>query len=318
LGDCTGDFMRTNQWVNPAGGFNTDGGTVFWFACNGAQATAVIIEGWGVDQYDGGYGLKRFYESRGYTVDTMYNQYILGYKSPTQGFTYDQYKAEINAGRPVMIHLEGHTVVGVGYGDTTTDLMYIHDTWDYTDHSMTWGGTYSGMQHQGVTIVQLQSLPPVITSCTLAGDEMNQFARGESVYVKGSGLEPNTVYNIWIQNAPVDEGKTLVTGEDPSGAQETVTTGPDNGNPSGGFPVTEIWAILESEPVTHHPYDIVVDKQSDGVNTDNFNSGSDGIDSVTAVGFVAPVHELPAILLFSLGLLVLMGYVVVRQAKKEE
>ena len=112
------------------------------------------MESYGIDVYDGGYGVKLFYESRGYTVSSMYNQYILGYASPTQGFTYDQYKAEIDAGRPVMIHVAGHTMVGFGYNDAT-NLMYIHDTWDYSDHTMTWGGSYYGMQHYAVTIVQL-------------------------------------------------------------------------------------------------------------------------------------------------------------------
>ena len=116
------------------------------------------MAGWGVPYtYDGGYGLKLFYESRGYTVDTMYNQYIKGQGSdPALGFTYAQYKAEIDAGRPVMIHVTGHTMVGFGYDDAS-NLMYIHDTWDYSDHTMTWGGKYSGMQHRGATIVQLQS-----------------------------------------------------------------------------------------------------------------------------------------------------------------
>jgi hypothetical protein len=35
--------------------------------------------------------------------------------------------------------------------------MYIHDTWDYNVHTMTWGGSYSGMQHYAVTIVQLEA-----------------------------------------------------------------------------------------------------------------------------------------------------------------
>jgi len=147
--------MKTNKWF--AGrGFNTDGGTVFYNFTDGSPLSWTAMEGAGIHIYDGGYGLKLFYESRGYTVINMYNQYILGQgTSPALGFTYDQFKTEIDAGRPVMIHLEGHTIVGFGYDDDTTDLMYIHDTWDYLDHTMTWGGTYSGMQHKGVTIVQL-------------------------------------------------------------------------------------------------------------------------------------------------------------------
>jgi hypothetical protein len=155
--DCTGDFMKTNQWF-PAWGFNTDGGTVFWNYTDGSPLYWWEMENYGIDTTDGGYGLKLFYESRGYTVSDMYNQYILDYASPTLGFTYDQYKAEIDAGRPVMIHVEGHTMVGFGYDDAT-NLMYIHDTWDYDDHTMTWGGSYAGMDHLGVTIVQVGVAP---------------------------------------------------------------------------------------------------------------------------------------------------------------
>jgi uncharacterized repeat protein (TIGR01451 family) len=156
-GECTGDFMKTNQWVNPSQGFNTDGSTVFYNYTSGAPLYWYDMESYDIDVYDGGYGVKLFYESRGYTVSNMYNQYILGCVSSTQGFRYDQYKAEIDAGRPVMIHVAGHTMVGFGYNDAT-NLMYIHDTWDYSDHTMTWGGSYHGMQHYAVTIVQLEAV----------------------------------------------------------------------------------------------------------------------------------------------------------------
>ena len=37
-----------------------------------------------------------------------------------------------------MLNLAGHTVVGVGYDDSS-NLVYIHDTWDYNNHTLTWG-----------------------------------------------------------------------------------------------------------------------------------------------------------------------------------
>ena len=157
--DCTGDFMKTNQWI-PAKGFNIDGSTVFYNYTDGSPLPYADMEGHGIHMEDGGYGIKLFYESRGYTVTEMFNQHILGYAHPIYGYTYDQYKAEIDAGRPVMIHVEGHTMVGIGYDDAT-DLMYIHDTWDYNVHIMTWGGSYSGMDQTGVTIVHLQ-VPDII------------------------------------------------------------------------------------------------------------------------------------------------------------
>ena len=168
---------------------------------------------------------------------------------------------------------------------------------------MIWGGRYSGHQHYGVTVIHLQS---VITSCTQAGNEMNQFAPNTSVYVKGSWLEATTEYKIWLQDDPVSGGDLLISGEDDSGPQETVTT-----DGSGNFSPTEIWPIPESEPVTHHPYDIVVDKVGDGEGT--YSSTNDGIDSISAAGIVAPIPEEQTLVLFSIGVLMLAGYVIVRR-----
>ena len=112
--------------------------------------------GYGITN-DGTYGRKLFYEARGYTVTDCYSQ-------PTDnnyagGFSFAQYKAEIDAGRPVMLNLEGHTIVGVGYNDSG-NTVYIHDTWDYNNHTMTWGSSYSGMLLLSVSIVNLQASVP--------------------------------------------------------------------------------------------------------------------------------------------------------------
>jgi hypothetical protein len=172
LGDCTGDYMKTNKWFSTHS-LNTDGETRFYYYESGAPTpTSDLVTLGPPFSYDGGLGIELFYESRGYAVTAAYNQLIRGRGSdPGLGFTYDQYKAEIDAGRPVMIHVEGHTVVGVGYNDTSSDLMYIHDTWDYETHTMTWGDSYSGMPHYMVTIVQLESPftpAPTVTSITPA------------------------------------------------------------------------------------------------------------------------------------------------------
>jgi hypothetical protein len=312
-GDCTGDYMKTNQYNYG----NSDGSTKFFYYTSGAETHDYDLEtaGPGYYDHDGGYGLKLFYESRGYTVTSMYNQYLLGVDPDeagplpvtTDGCVFDDYKAEIDAGRPVLIHVRGHTMLGYGYDDP--DTIYIHDTWDYNSHTMPWGGSYSGMQHLGVTVFQLESLP-VITSCDSGGTEVNSFAPGENVSVKGSGLEPDTQYKIWLQDNPVNEGDPLNSSEDDSGSQETVTT-----DGSGNFGPTPIWAILGNASITNREYDIVVNKGTGEVGQ-TYNAADDGLDSATAVGITAPVPELPTILLFSMGLLVLTGYVVVR--KKDE
>ena len=159
-GDCTGDYMKTNQSTYD----NSDGSTTLWYYTDGSPTYCSDLISSGIDN-DGGCGHKDFYESRGYTVTETYNQYI-DTQGLTYGFTYDQYKAEIDAGRPVMIHVTGHTMVGVGYDDSTSNLMYINDTWDYLTHTMVWGGSYSGMTHYAVTIVQLAP------AATPYGDEL--------------------------------------------------------------------------------------------------------------------------------------------------
>jgi len=186
-GDCTADYMKTNQ----SNYGNVDGGTTFYNFNDGSPLHWYEMEGYGIAAEDGGYGLKLFYESRGYAVTEMYNQYIRGYVSPIRGFTYEQYKAEIDAGRPVMIHVQGHTMVGVGYDDTS-NLVYLHDTWDYGVHTMVWGDAYAGMQHYAVTIVQLAPLtsPPAAPTDLVA-------TAGAASY-SDTGLAAGTTYHYRV------------------------------------------------------------------------------------------------------------------------
>ena len=100
---------------------------------------------------DGTVGRKQFYQAKGYAVTDCYNRFTDNQYSG--GFSFEQYKDEIDVGRPVMINLEGHTIVGVGYADPNT--VYIHDTWDNQTHAMPWGGSYAGMDMVAVSIVNL-------------------------------------------------------------------------------------------------------------------------------------------------------------------
>jgi len=145
---CTGDFMGTNQSYYG----NSDGSTTFYYYSNGNPMNNYT--GGEPEIRDGCHGMRLFYESRGYTVTQNYTQLIFGYNGNTLGFTLDQFKNEIDNGRPVLIQVVGHTMLGYGYEDASSTI-YIHDTWDYSDHSMTWGGSYSGMEQWGVTVVQL-------------------------------------------------------------------------------------------------------------------------------------------------------------------
>jgi hypothetical protein len=71
------------------------------------------------------------------------------------GFRMLIFKIEITAGRPVIIQLEGHTMLGMGYNDDGTNTIFVHNAWDYNEHSMVWGGAYNGMAQEAVTVIQL-------------------------------------------------------------------------------------------------------------------------------------------------------------------
>ena len=151
--DAIGDYMYTSQstYGNADGAtkFSTWGDSTTPFTCND-MATSLFPS----VRADGTLGRKLFYNARGYTVTDCYNQQTDNVS--TGGFSFAQYKAEIDAGRPVMLNLVGHTVVGVGY-DSSSNTIYLHDTWDYLNHTMTWGGSYSGMALQSVSIVNIQA-----------------------------------------------------------------------------------------------------------------------------------------------------------------
>ncbi len=144
-----GDFMKTSQSAYG----NKDGSTTFYtWTSDPGRLTCSDMVAEGISTKDGTYGRKLFYQARGYTVTDCYNQKT---DNNGGGFSFAKFKTEINNNRPVMINLHGHTVVGVGYDDTT-NKVYIHDTWDYNNHTMTWGGSYSGMPMESVSIVNLQ------------------------------------------------------------------------------------------------------------------------------------------------------------------
>ncbi len=156
FGEAVGDYMRTSQ---SAFG-NPDGATTFYtYTEISDRLTCQTLENEGV-QNDGTVGRKNYYQSRGYTVTECFNQRTDN--SIAGGFSLSQFKQEIDAGRPVMINLQGHTIVGYGYDGNT---IYIRDTWSSDPDvrpTMQWGGSYQGMPMQSVSIVKVSpgSTPP--------------------------------------------------------------------------------------------------------------------------------------------------------------
>lgn len=103
------------------------------------------------------YGMDEYFRYAGYgsgsiTTDTSFYTQLIYSTSAPRGMTFSQYKAEIDAGRVVMIHVQGHSMFGYGYIDSGGQQKIIFDdTWGGHGQTMDWGGSYSGMSHWGVT-----------------------------------------------------------------------------------------------------------------------------------------------------------------------
>ena len=156
--------MATSQDAyGPSG--HPNGSTAFWnYGTSGTILTSAAIRAMDSSYWEssGMYGLVEYAAYTGYTA-TAFNQYILGAAvNPNVGFTFADYKVEIDAGRPMLVHVkdlhptepEGHTMFAYGYQGTDTVLLY--DTWTTAQLDMTWSGfygtsSYGPMRHYSVT-----------------------------------------------------------------------------------------------------------------------------------------------------------------------
>lgn len=163
-GTAVGDYMKTSQ-----SSYNNTDGSTWTYTYNNLsdRLTCTEMENQNIDHMDGTYGMKLFFEARGYSVTTCYNQKTDNKISG--GFSLADYQAEINAGHPVLISLTGHKVVGYGYSGST---IYIRDTWDSNPnntYTMPWGGFYaSPAGNLELLSVSVIHLAPVTTNHTLS------------------------------------------------------------------------------------------------------------------------------------------------------
>jgi len=189
--DCVGDFMGSNQSSYGA----CDGGTLFQIYLDGSRMIPY-------NEREGAFGFREFMRYRGYPVTQCFTQFLKGYNGNSQGFTFDEYMDHINAGFPVMIHVGGHTMVGYGY-DASTQTVYLHDTWDYADHQMTWDGTYAGMEMWGVTVLNLVPAPKRnLTITTTTGGTTDPAPGTHAYYISErakvkSVPDPTYIFDGW-------------------------------------------------------------------------------------------------------------------------
>ena len=141
------DFMGTSQ--DSIG--NSNGATSFYYFADGSKLHYTDALNYGFQDYDGMYGITEYVSYCGYNVADAYTQ--LSSNASSSGFSYGDFKAEIDAGRPVIIQVSGHTMLGVGYDGLGN--ISINNTWDQGTYSMAWGGSYSGMEMWGVTVFEL-------------------------------------------------------------------------------------------------------------------------------------------------------------------
>ncbi|MCF7911262.1 MAG: PKD domain-containing protein [Candidatus Cloacimonetes bacterium] len=181
--DCTGDYMGTSQYSLGA----PDGGTIFYYRADGARLSEVSGEA-GFRERDGCSGLANFVSSRDYHAVSYYTAQT----GEIGDFTFIDYMAEIDAGRPVLIftanETEGHSMLGVGYDSATSDI-YLHDTWDWSTHTMEWNGEYSGMTMNAVCCIELGT--NIVESdfeaeeCHVTPDFVVEFTNSSSGYPTG-------------------------------------------------------------------------------------------------------------------------------------
>ena len=142
--NCLADFMETNK--DSAG--NIDGGTTLYWFNNGRPFTYQDAINYGVAGTSGMYGVGEWVTHCGYGYEKLFNQGIDTFYPP-YGITFADFKAEIDAGRPMLLHVKGHTMLAYGYMNPST--MYLRDTWEPGLHMMTWGGIYAAMGHLAMT-----------------------------------------------------------------------------------------------------------------------------------------------------------------------
>ena len=109
------------------------------------------------------YGLYLYVQDKGYSLDMKvtgsHQVDLLGGE-----FTFEDYQREIDAGRPVLVSLVGHAMIGYGYNAETNEIIF--DDCYEADKRMTWNGTYN---YAGYEL----SLQSISTVGLMASDDMD-------------------------------------------------------------------------------------------------------------------------------------------------
>ena len=153
--NCLADFMETSKDAAE----NSDGGSSFWYWQTGDPFTLEDIKLYNMEDTSAIYGIAEWIWRQGYDIETLWNRYID--RQVYGGCTFSEFRQEIDAGRPTLLHLNGHVMVAYGYA--FPDTVYVRDTWEedgyYNQGSLRWGSRYlsdSGyLSHVGMTFLTL-------------------------------------------------------------------------------------------------------------------------------------------------------------------
>ena len=100
------------------------------------------------------YGLDLYVKSKGYSLDyEITGAYVVDVAGGS--FTFEDYMAEIDAGRPVIVSIEGHAMVGYGYNAESREIIF-DDCYNH-DKKMVWDSTYhysnADRKLQSITVI---------------------------------------------------------------------------------------------------------------------------------------------------------------------
>jgi len=178
--NCLADFMGTSQdqWGK------SNGSTGNFYDENGARTFGYSLIAAG-NMGLANVGMEEYVRYCGYDVTSTFTQYADVYMqdnySLETGFSFYDYMAEIDAGRPMYLSIldpnaGGHAIMGFGYQEEG-QLIEFYNTWDEQMHTMAWDGTYdiSGSTSsysfglRAVLGMELATVPEPATCALLAG-----------------------------------------------------------------------------------------------------------------------------------------------------
>jgi hypothetical protein len=170
-GDTISDYMKSSQSA-----YNNKDGYVKinYNTSSNEKLNCLDMEAAGTSTNDAIYGLKQFYEARGYEVTDCFIQ--LTDNKVTGGFSYMDYKAQIDSGNPVFLNQKADgTAMTVGYGYSGINLLHRngHNLEDI--QTTTWDGIYDIESVIVVNIRQTSTIPNLTQPYAKTADDTPRF-----------------------------------------------------------------------------------------------------------------------------------------------